>query len=150
MNELEFLYQELILDHGRHPRHLHVLPEKNHEAIGFNPVCGDKVSVYAQVEQGALKQVAFTGKGCAISMASASMMCESLQNKTLPVCEATFVAFRDLLTKPDTTPEQFPMLGKLSVLAGVKAYPGRVKCATLAWHTLRNALHNKGNTTTES
>lgn len=140
MSDLRELYQEMILDHGRNPRHYHAMPLANRSANGFNQFCGDRLTVYLKIEQEKITAISFEGSGCAISMASASLMSEILSGKTLNQAGALFASFHQLLTSETTTSEQLHDLEKLAVFAGVKAYPARVKCATLAWHTLQAAL----------
>jgi nitrogen fixation protein NifU and related proteins len=140
MSDLRELYQEMILDHGRNPRHHHVMPSANRLANGHNQFCGDRLTVYLKIEKDKITSISFQGSGCAISMASASLMSEILSGKTLSETETLFETFHQLLTSESTTPEQLLGLEKLAVFAGVKAYPARVKCATLAWHTLLAAL----------
>jgi len=139
--DLGDLYQETILDHNRQPRNFGTLPGANRTAEGFNPLCGDKVTVTLQVEDGVLKDIRFQGSGCAISKASASMMTESMKGRTRAEAEALFQQFHRLLTGEPAPPDE-AALGKLVVFSGVKEFPVRVKCATLAWHTLRSALEN--------
>jgi len=141
MNNLRELYQEVILDHNRRPRNFGPLPAANHQAEGDNPLCGDKVSVLLDVEDGRIQDIAFQGAGCAISMASASLMTEALKGQTVEEARRLFHVFHDLLTTGagDSSPE----LGKLAVFTGVREFPMRVKCATLAWHTLLAALSEK-------
>src|SRR6185312_10687498 len=134
--ELRELYQEVIIDHGRHPRNFGALPEANHHKEGFNPLCGDKIFIHVQEKNGVLEKIQFEGCGCAISMASASLLTEVLRGKTTEEMEIVFAAFHDLVTVGDTSEK----LGKLAVLGGVREFPARVKCATLAWHTLKAAL----------
>lgn len=141
MSELRDLYQEVILDHYKRPRNFGKLAEANHEAEGHNPLCGDQVTVYLRVEDGVVRDLRFEGAGCAISTASASLMTEVLKGKTLVEINALFGRFHRLVT---TEEESEVGLGKLAVLAGVREYPVRVKCATLAWHTLNAALANPG------
>src|SRR5262245_52285966 len=138
MSDLRELYQEVILDHHKKPRNFRKL-EHAREMQGHNPLCGDKVTVYVQVENGIVKDVSFQGSGCAISTASASMMTESLKGKTLAEAEALFHAFHELVTGQSHGAQETP-LGKLKVFSGVREFPVRVKCATLAWHTLQAAL----------
>ena len=142
MSELRELYQEVILDHNRSPRNFGTLEGANRMAEGHNPLCGDRIRIYLQVEQGRIQDIAFQGSGCAISTASASMMTEAVRGKSVAEAEAAFERFRALLTGPGTTPSDDEM-GEMAALAGVRAFPMRVKCATLAWHTLRSALENK-------
>ena len=138
MNDLRDLYQDVILDHYRRPRHRGALVDANRRAQGFNPLCGDQLTLYVRVKDGVIEEVSFEGSGCAISTASASLLTESIKGKTEGEAEALFDRFRELVTQDDVTPH--PGLGKLEVLAGVREFPVRVKCATLAWHTLRAAL----------
>ena len=138
MNDLRDLYQDVILDHYRRPRHRGALVDANRRAQGFNPLCGDQLTLYVRVKDGVIEEVSFEGSGCAISTASASLLTESIKGKTEREAEALFDRFRELVTRDDVTPH--PGLGKLEVLAGVREFPVRVKCATLAWHTLRAAL----------
>lgn len=139
MSDLRELYQELIIDHGRHPRNFSELPQATHRKEGYNPLCGDKVTIYAVEKNGVLEKITFQGCGCAISMASASLMTQILAGKSLEVAQEIFGKFHDVVTGKVAADEQ---LGKLAVLAGVKDYPSRVKCATLCWHTLQAALAN--------
>lgn len=140
MSDLRELYQEMILDHGRNPRHHHTMPLANRQAHGYNQFCGDRLTVYLQIEKDEITSISFQGSGCAISLASASLMSEILSGKTVFEAKALFETFHQLLTSESTTSEQLLGLEKLAVFAGVKAYPARVKCATLAWHTLLAAL----------
>ena len=139
MSELRELYQEVILDHNKKPRNFHKLEEANHHAEGHNPLCGDNVSVYVVLENGVIKDVSFVGSGCAISKASASLMTSIVKGKTTEEAETLFGKFHDLVTSA-TSPEDIESLGKLAVFSGVREYPARVKCASLAWHTLHAAL----------
>lgn len=131
------LYQELIIDHGRKPRNFRALDSANHTAEGYNPLCGDRCKVFLKESDGVIEEIAFQGAGCAISTSSASLMTEALKGKSLGEAEQMLERFLDLLTKDQPAPAD---LGKLAVFSGVKEYPARVKCATLAWHTLRAAL----------
>ncbi|HPR08675.1 MAG TPA: SUF system NifU family Fe-S cluster assembly protein [Denitromonas sp.] len=133
---LRELYQEVIFDHNRQPRNFHEMPEADHHADGHNPLCGDQLTVYLRINNDVIEDVSFVGHGCAISTASASLMTEAVKGKTVAEVEALFKDFHALLT--DTPPERD--FGKLAVLTGVREFPARVKCATLAWHTLHNAL----------
>jgi nitrogen fixation protein NifU and related proteins len=136
-SELQELYQEVILDHNRQPRNFRVL-ESGRKAEGYNPLCGDRVTVYLRVEDGMIADVSFHGSGCAISKASASLMTESVKGKSIAETNALFDRFQQMVTgTPDSPIEQ---MGKLTVLAGVRQFPIRVKCASLPWHTLRAAL----------
>ncbi|HZO88655.1 MAG TPA: SUF system NifU family Fe-S cluster assembly protein [Chthonomonadaceae bacterium] len=141
MSDLRDLYQEVILDHNKRPRNFGKLEEANRQAEGYNPLCGDQVKVYIKLEDGVIKDVRFEASGCAISKASASMMTAALKGKTEAEAEALFQEFHDLVTgESEADPET---LGKLAVFAGVREFPARVKCASLAWHTLHAALENK-------
>ncbi|MFQ5723887.1 MAG: Fe-S cluster assembly sulfur transfer protein SufU [Terriglobia bacterium] len=139
MNDLRELYQEMIIDHSRRPRNFRALADANHNAQGFNPLCGDKVTVYLKLDGDTVRDLSFQGSGCAISTASASLMTETLKGKTLAQAEALFQKFHRLVTG-ENEEAAAPELGKLTALAGVRDYPIRVKCATLAWHTLKAAL----------
>ena len=140
MSELRELYQTLILDHNKSPRNFGVLPDPSHSADGNNPLCGDVIHVTLQVEDDVVRDVRFEGSGCAISTASASLLTQAV--KARPVSEALklFEGFRGLLTSNATESADAAELGKIAVFAGVREFPVRVKCATLAWHTLKNAL----------
>ena len=142
MAELRELYQEVILDHSRKPRNFRVLEGHPHQAEGFNALCGDRFTVYVDLEGERIKEVSFQGSGCAISKASASMMTASLKGKTLAEAKELVGRFHDLVTGKED-PEHPVDLGKLEVFAGVCEFPARVKCATLAWHTLGAALVGK-------
>lgn len=135
--ELQELYQEVILDHNRRPRNFRVL-EGGRKAEGFNPLCGDRLTVYLRVDDGVIRDVSFQGTGCAISKASASLMTESIKGKTIADADALFSRFQRMITAPPESPAD--RLGKLTALAGVRQFPIRVKCASLAWHTLRAAM----------
>ncbi|MDP3843738.1 MAG: SUF system NifU family Fe-S cluster assembly protein [Oxalobacteraceae bacterium] len=143
MNELRELYQEVIFDHYRKPRNCHVLDCVSHHAEGYNPLCGDQVTVYLKVEDGVIEDLSFKGTGCAISTASASLMTEALKGKKLAEVEHLFNDFHRMVTGSDSESVPHPDLGKLEALAGVHEFPARVKCATLAWHTLQAALKNQ-------
>ena len=135
--ELQDLYQEVILDHNRRPRNFRAL-QAGQKAEGFNPLCGDRITVYLNVDNGVIKEVAFQGSGCAISKASASLMTESVKGKTVAEAQSLFERFQQMITAAaDASVDD---LGKLTVLAGVRQFPVRVKCASLAWHTLRAAV----------
>jgi nitrogen fixation NifU-like protein len=144
LDDLRDLYQDLILDHGKRPRNFHTLPAATHEALGHNPLCGDRLVLQLKLDaQGKVQEVGFQGSGCAISMASASMMTEMLKGRTATEAETLFSYFHALCTgaappDQDVTEDDFE---RLQALAGVRHYPMRVKCATLAWHTLHSALH---------
>lgn len=135
--EIDDLYQELIIDHGTEPRNHHVLDAPDHDAEGFNPLCGDKVHVYLIIKDNIISDISFISKGCAISTASASIMSETLKGKSVAQAVELFQQFQHLLTSEDQAPQS---LGKLAALTGVRKFPSRVKCATLAWHTFQQAL----------
>jgi nitrogen fixation protein NifU and related proteins len=134
------LYEETIIDHSKRPRNCHTMDDANHKAEGYNPLCGDKLKLYLRMEGEIVKDVSFVGSGCAISTASASLMTESLRGKTRTEALALLEKFHDLLTTDSPVTKD---LGKLVVFCGVRDYPARVKCATLAWHTLKSALTDK-------
>ena len=135
------LYQETILDHSKRPRNFRLLEDANRNAEGYNPLCGDRCKVFLKESNGVLDNVTFQGAGCAISTASASLMTETLKGKTVAEAEALLAKFHNLLTTDQPLPTD---LGKLAVFSGVREFPARVKCATLAWHTLRAALRSGG------
>ncbi len=143
MTDLRDLYQEVLLDHSKRPRNFGVLEDADHMAVGHNPLCGDKVVVYLRMEGDRIAEIRFQGQGCAVSQASASMMTESVKGKTRAEAEALFERFHELLTGKEPDAAEAPEVGKLTIFAGVRKYPVRVKCATLAWHTLRAALEQK-------
>jgi nitrogen fixation NifU-like protein len=141
------LYQQVILDHNRAPRNFRVVTDANRKAEGANPLCGDNVQVFLKVDgAGVIEDIGFTGSGCAISKASASMMTSALKGKTVADAERAFEAFHGMVTGKGGDPAA---LGKLAIFAGVAQYPARVKCASLAWHTLRAALADGATVTTE-
>ena len=137
MSDLRELYQEVVLDHSKAPRNFHALADASADAEGFNPLCGDQVHVYVTLEGDSVKDVAFTGNGCAISKASASMMTQAVKGRSKAETLALFERFHRLVTGGVQDPDE---LGKLAVFAGVSEFPVRVKCASLAWHTLKAAL----------
>jgi nitrogen fixation protein NifU and related proteins len=149
--DLRELYQETILDHSKKPRNFREMPEATGRAQGFNPLCGDKATVYVRLEDGIVKDVSFKGAGCSISTASASMMTESLKGKSREEVERLFERFHSLLTSdPSRAGENAaPELGKLAAFSGVCEFPVRVKCASLPWHTLKAALQGEGQASTE-
>ncbi|MBA2504049.1 MAG: SUF system NifU family Fe-S cluster assembly protein [Pyrinomonadaceae bacterium] len=150
MSELSDLYQQVILDHNKKPRNFHKLEGANRHADGYNPLCGDQLSVYLQMEDDVVKDVSFEGTGCAISKAAASMMTQSVKGKTRGEAETLFHEFHRMVTgelDEEATPNG---LGRLKIFAGVRDYPARVKCASLSWHTLHAALHGEEIATTES
>lgn len=156
--DLRELYQEMIIDHNRSPRNFHVMDDATAAANGFNQLCGDKLTVYVKISDGLVKEVSFIGSGCAISKASASLMTEALQGKTSEEAHDLFERFHTMLTgcyekasqEKASDEDIMSSLGKLSALAGVRAYPARVKCATLAWHTFEAAMrHDNSSISTE-
>jgi nitrogen fixation NifU-like protein len=142
MTDASDLYQELILDHGRKPRNFRTLATATNRADGHNPLCGDRVTVFVRVADGKVVEATFQGNGCAISQASTSLMTDAVRGKTLAEVEAVFGHFHDLVTGKPASADEEAALGKLAAFAGVAEFPMRVKCATLAWHTLRAALAN--------
>jgi nitrogen fixation NifU-like protein len=145
MDDLRELYQTTILDHNKAPRNFGQLEAASHTADGYNPLCGDKLTVFLSVgDNERVDDVKFEGNGCAISTASASLMTEFVKGKTLSEIDATFKRFHELVTGPPSEPALAEGLGKLAVFAGVREFPMRVKCATLAWHTLDAALEGDG------
>ena len=149
MSELSELYQQVILDHNKKPRNFRKLDSANHKAEGYNPLCGDQLIVYLQLENDAVKEISFEGSGCAISKAAASMMTQAVKGKTKQEAEGLFAEFHKMVTgelDAQNTPNQ---LGNLRIFSGVREFPVRVKCATLAWHTMQAALTNKETVSTE-
>ncbi len=142
MSELRDLYQEVILDHNKHPHNFGELTGADRHADGFNPLCGDKLAVYVNLDGDMITDVRFEGSGCAISKASASLMTDSVKGKTLVETRELFDRFLNLVTDGDVADDD-EALGKLAVFAGVRDYPTRVKCASLAWHTLRAAVEDR-------
>ena len=136
--DIRELYQEVIMDHNRSPRNHHAMANATCQARGYNPLCGDKLTVYLHLSAGVIDDISFVGCGCAISQASASLMTDALQGKTVVEAKALFEQFHTLLTHEDAA--CVANLDKLAVFAGVREFPARVKCATLAWHTLDAAL----------
>lgn len=146
MSELRELYQQVIIDHGRHPRNFGALTSANHHKEGFNPLCGDKITLHVEEHKGVVEKMRFEGCGCAISMASASLMTEVLQGKSFDDIQILFTAFHQWIMEG----QESEALGKLVILGGVREFPARVKCATLAWHTLKALIdHNQESVTTE-
>ena len=143
MADLRELYQELILEHSKAPRNYRELIAANCKAEGYNPLCGDRVTVFLDVKDDFIRDVAFQGSGCAISKASASMMTQSVKGKTRAEAAKLFEQFHTLVTGQASSKEDQSGLGKLTVFSGVSEFPARVKCATLAWHTLQTALGGK-------
>ena len=147
MSDLSDLYQEVILDHNRTPRNFRVLAQPTHRAEGFNPMCGDRLDLFLNVASERIDDIGFQGSGCAISRASASLMTDALKGRSLGEARELFRRFHRMVTTPPDRPVED--MGKLSVLAGVREFPVRVKCATLAWHTLQAALDREERTSTE-
>jgi nitrogen fixation NifU-like protein len=147
-SDLSELYQEVILDHNRRPRNFRALAAASHTAEGYNPLCGDRLTLYLKLTGETIEDMSFEGAGCAISKASASMMTDALKGRTVAEADALFVRFhRMVTTPPDQSVED---MGKLSSLAGVREFPIRVKCASLAWHTLKAAMSGERRASTES
>jgi len=141
MSELSELYQEVILDHNRKPRNFQKVAAANRTAEGFNPLCGDQITLYVRLEDGVIRDIGFQGSGCAISKASASLMTSAVKGKTKAEAEQLFEQFHRMVTKDDAP--DAAELGKLAAFSGVREFPARVKCASLAWHTLHGALEGK-------
>ncbi|MFN2599300.1 MAG: Fe-S cluster assembly sulfur transfer protein SufU [Pyrinomonadaceae bacterium] len=149
MSELSELYQQVILDHNKKPRNFRRLEDATQHAEGFNPLCGDQLTVYLRLENGVVAEVSFEGSGCAISKAAASMMTQAVKGKTRDEAEKLFDEFHRMVTG-ELDEEQTPNdLGRLKIFAGVREFPARVKCASLPWHTLHAALAGDGAATTE-
>ncbi len=144
MSDLSELYQQVILDHNKSPRNFRKLEGANRTAEGYNPLCGDQITVYVKFEDDVIKDISFQGSGCAISKASASLMTASLKGKTEDEAEILFDRVRKMLIGELDTESNSHELGKLSILSGVCNFPSRVKCASLSWHTLRAALKGEG------
>ena len=147
MSDLSDLYQEVILDHNRRPRNFRALERATHHAEGYNPLCGDRLDLFLEIDGDVIADVGFQGSGCAISKASASLMTDSVKGRPIAAARALFERFHRMVTTPPD--QEVEDLGKLSVLAGVREFPVRVKCASLAWHTLKAALDRTEKTTTE-
>lgn len=149
MSELSDLYQQVILDHNKKPRNFHKLETANHNAEGYNPLCGDQLTVYLQLEDDVVKDISFEGSGCAISKAAASMMTQSVKGKSKEEAEKLFNEFHRMVTgqlDEETEPHN---LGRLTIFSGVRDFPARVKCASLSWHTMHAALNNEAIVSTE-
>ncbi len=144
MSELRELYQSVILDHSKRPRNFREPQGANRTADGFNPFCGDKITLYLELEDDVVKDVGFSGSGCAISMASASLMTQSIKGKSAADVRQLFEGFHELVTGNPSESADSAQLGKLAVFSGVREFPVRVKCATLAWHTFKSALDGTG------
>ena len=149
MSDLRELYQEVILDHNKRPRNFRAIAGATRVAKGHNPLCGDRLTLYLMLDGSRIADVAFEGSGCAISKASASLMTESLKGRTVEEAERLFDQFHELVTTPLDADVKTAGLGKLAVFAGVSEFPARVKCASLAWHTLKAAFNDERRTSTE-
>ncbi len=149
MSELNDLYQEVILDHNKNPRNFREMETATNTADGNNPLCGDALRVYVEMEDGKVKDVAFKGSGCAISKASASMMTQTVKGKTKEEADVLFDEFHKMVTGELNTETEENNLGKLKIFAGVLEFPARVKCASLSWHTLHAALNDEEEVSTE-
>ncbi|RPH63700.1 MAG: SUF system NifU family Fe-S cluster assembly protein [Acidobacteria bacterium] len=143
MSDLRELYQEVILDHNKRPRNFRAIAPPSQKAEGYNPLCGDRITVYLRLNGDVIEDVAFEGSGCAISKASASLMTDALKGRTIGDADSLFAEFHHMVTAPADAAVETGRLNKLAVFAGVREYPVRVKCASLAWHTLRAALEAK-------
>lgn len=149
MSELSELYQQVILDHNKKPRNFRKLETANHSAEGYNPLCGDHLTVYLNLENDSVKEVTFEGSGCAISKAAASMMTQAVKGKGKHDAEALFAAFHRMVTGEAYENNATELLGNLKIFEGVREFPVRVKCATLPWHTMHAALNNQELVSTE-
>ena len=149
MSELSELYQQVILDHNKKPRNFRKLETANHTAEGYNPLCGDQLTVYLNLEDNTVKEVAFEGSGCAISKAAASMMTQAVKGKSKAEVEHLFQEFHSMVTGELNEETEANSLGNLKIFAGVREFPVRVKCATLPWHTLHAALNKEAQVSTE-
>jgi nitrogen fixation protein NifU and related proteins len=149
MSELSELYQQVILDHNKKPRNFRKLETANHSAEGFNPLCGDQLTVYLNLEDDTVKEVGFEGSGCAISKAAASMMTQAVKGKSKAQAESLFQEFHSMVTGELNEEMEENSLGNLKIFAGVREFPVRVKCATLPWHTLHAALNKAQQVSTE-
>ncbi|HEY2964013.1 MAG TPA: SUF system NifU family Fe-S cluster assembly protein [Pyrinomonadaceae bacterium] len=149
MSELSELYQQVILDHNKKPRNFRKLEHANHRAEGYNPLCGDHLIIYLDLENDAVKEIAFEGSGCAISKAAASMMTQAVKGKSRAQAEELFNEFHSMVTGELDEETEENSLGNLKIFAGVRDFPVRVKCATLPWHTLYAALNNEQLASTE-
>ncbi len=148
MSNINELYQEIILDHNKNPRNFRKIDHPTCSQEGFNPLCGDHLHLYLRLEDGIIKDISFEGNGCAISKSSASLMTTVLKGKTVAEADELFEKFHKLVTSSMDEEQQIEELGKLAVFSGVREFPARVKCASLAWHTLRAALDNEQKTVT--
>ena len=149
MSELSELYQQVILDHNKKPRNFRKLESANHSAEGFNPLCGDQLTVYLNLEDDAVKEISFEGSGCAISKAAASMMTQAVKGKSKQEAEQLFREFHGMVTGELDEENTSNGLGNLKIFSGVREFPVRVKCASLPWHTMHAALNNQELVSTE-
>jgi nitrogen fixation protein NifU and related proteins len=140
--DLNDLYRDVIVDHNRRPRNFRAMPDADCHAEGFNPLCGDRLTIYVRLEDGVIRDVSFQGSGCAISVASASLLTESVKGRSIEDAEQLFRTMHAMLTRDDADVD-VASLGKLGALSGVREFPARVKCASLCWHTLDAALHRQ-------
>ncbi len=148
MADLRELYQEVILDHTKHPRNYHALADATAKATGNNPLCGDRITLYLKLDGDRIVDASFQGQGCAISKSSASLMTDTIKGRTKAEAEALFDRFHEMITGRPGSAADAKVLGKLAVFQGVSEFPLRVKCASLAWHTLKSALESKEGTVT--
>ncbi len=148
MSSNRALYEQVILEHNKKPRNFHEMPDANYKVEGYNPLCGDHFTVYVKINEDVIEDVSFSGAGCAISKSSASVMTMLLKGKTKKEAEALFLKFHNMVTSSPDSPVNEEELGKLRVFAGVREFPVRIKCATLAWHSMLSALDGKGETIT--
>lgn len=149
MNEMQDLYQEIILDHNKRPRNFRRMEDHTHHADGHNPLCGDEIEVFIKVENGTISDISFQGEGCAISKASASLMTSELKGRSVDEAHREFGSVIDLLTAKEAPPVDLGTIGDLAALQGVRQFPARIKCATLSWHALESALQGGTKTSTE-
>ena len=140
MSDLSELYQEVILDHNKRPRNWGPMPDATRVAKGHNPLCGDRLTLYVKLENDRVAGISFEGSGCAISKASASLMTDAVKGQSLTDALALFDRVHEMLTTPATDPVNTDHVGKMAVMSGVREFPARVKCASLAWHTLKSAI----------
>ncbi len=149
MNEMQDLYQEIILDHNKRPRNFRRIEPFTHHADGHNPLCGDEIEVFLVVKDGKIEDIAFQGEGCAISKASASLMTSSVKGMSVEQARREFGTVIEMLTGRNAAPADLGEIGDLAALQGVRQFPARIKCATLSWHALEAALKGKDETSTE-
>lgn len=147
LDQIRDLYQEVVFDHNRNPRNFRIMDDATRKIDGYNPLCGDKITLYIKLKEGVIEDVSFQGSGCAISTASASLLTEMVRGHTEEQAHELFELFHKITTGHDDR-NDLEKLGKLTVLAGVRAYPARVKCATLAWHSLEAALKEEAESVT--